>query len=137
MGKLKIRQKNGKDYVLCAWRRRFVRLTPEEYVRQTFLHCLVEEYGYPMGLVAVEVPLEGKRADAIVYDRQMQAQLLIEFKAENVPLTQQTLDQAATYNRQVKVPWLILHNGKSSLIAHVEENNITFLDHIPNYGELI
>ena len=137
MTNLTIRQQQGKDYILCAFRKRFVRLTPEEYVRQTFLRHLVEELGYPTGRIAVEVFLGGKRADAIVYSGQMQPQMLVEFKAENVPLTQQTLDQAATYNRQVKVPWLILHNGKTSLIAHVKENDITFLDHIPAYGELI
>jgi len=134
---LKIIQRNNKDYVLCEWRRRYVRLTPEEYVRQTFLHYLVEERAFPMGLIAVEVPLADKRADAIVYDHQMQARMLIEFKAETVSLTQKTLDQAAIYNRQVKVPFLLLHNGKQSVVARVDTHQITFLDHIPTYGEII
>ena len=82
---LNIKNINGKQYVLCAWRRRYVRLTPEELVRQTTLQLLVDEFGYPHSLIAVEVPIEvagvQKRCDAIVYNRQMQALMLLEFKA--------------------------------------------------------
>lgn len=134
---LKIVRQDNKDYVLCDWRKRYVRLTPEEYIRQMFLHQLVEEHAYPMGLIAVEMALQGKRADAIVYNQQLQPLVLIEFKAETVPLTQKTLDQAVIYNRQVNVPYLILHNGKQSVVAKVATKTITFLNNIPNYGELI
>lgn len=135
---MKTIQRNNKDYILCAWRQRYVRLTPEEYVRQRFLHLLVEESAYPHHLIAVEVPLvTGKRADAIVYSKTMQPLMLIEFKADTVPLTQATLDQAAGYNRQLHVPYLILHNGPTTIVAKVEEQQIQFLQQIPNYGELI
>lgn len=127
---------NGKQQVFCEWRRRYVRLTPEEYVRQSFLHRLVHDYQYPMHLIAVEVQLEGKRADAIVYDRLMNPIMIIECKADTVALTQRTLDQATTYNRQVHVPYLILHNGSCSVIAHVTDNQIVFAKEIPAYGEL-
>lgn len=127
---------NGKEQVFCEWRRRFVRLTPEEYVRQSFLCRLVTDYAYPKELIAVEVALEGKRADAIVYDRQMQPLMIIECKADTVALTQRTLDQATTYNRQVHVPYLILHNGMCSVVAHVTDNQIVFAKDIPTYGEL-
>ncbi len=105
-------------------------------MRQCFLHRLVEEYAYPKELIAVEVALEGKRADAIVYDRQMQPLMIIECKADTVALTQRTLDQATTYNRQVHVPYLILHNGMCSVIAHVTDSQIVFAKDIPTYGEL-
>ena len=134
---MKIIQRNHKDYVLCEWRKRYVRLTPEEYVRQLFLHRLVEEHAYPSGLIAVEVPLENKRADAIIYDKNLHPLMLIEFKQQNVPLTQKTLDQAAVYNRQVGVPYLLLHNGRQSVVAKVDDKQIGFLTHIPDYGELI
>lgn len=113
-----------------------MRLTPEEYVRQTFLHRLVEEFSYPKELIAVEVPLKGKRADAIVYDRQMQPLMIIEFKADTVAITQKTLDQATTYNRQVQVPYLILHNGLCSVIAQITDKEIHFAQQIPAYAEL-
>lgn len=127
---------NGKEYVFCEWRRKFVRLTPEEYVRQSFLHRLVEELGYPKELIAVEASLQHKRADAIVYNPGMQPLMIIEFKADTVAITQKTLDQAAIYNRQVNVPYLILHNGSCSVIAHITNNQIAFAQNIPTYGEL-
>lgn len=127
---------NSKQYVFCEWRRKFVRLTPEEYVRQRFLWRLVEEFAYPKELIAVEVALQNKRADAIVYDRQMQPLMIIEFKADTVAITQKTLDQATNYNRQVQVPYLILHNGMCSVIAHITQQNIAFAPAIPTYGEI-
>lgn len=133
---MRTRVHNGKEYIFCEWRRRYVRLTPEEYVRQCFLHRLVEERSYPKELIAVEVALEGKRADAIVYNRQMQPLMIIECKADSVALTQKTLDQATTYNRQLGVPYLILHNGLCSVIAHVTDSQISFAKEIPFYGEL-
>ena len=77
-----------------------------------------------------------RRADAVVYNRDMQPRILLEFKADMVPLTQQVLDQAAGYNRQLQVPWLILHNGPHTLIARVEDQTITFKDSIPAWSEL-
>lgn len=137
---MNIRTQNGKQYVLCAWRRRYVRLTPEELVRQTTLQLLVDEFGYPHNLIAVEVPIEvagvQKRCDAIVYSRQMQALMLIEFKAPSVHLTQEVFDQAAIYNRTLHVPLLMLCNGRESIVAQVESTQYQFIDHIPLYEHL-
>ena len=137
---MQIRTQNGKQYVLCAWRRRYVRLTPEELVRQTTLQLLVEHYYYPHNLIAVEVPIEvagvKKRCDAIIYNRQMQALMLIEFKAPSVHLTQEVLDQAAIYNRSIHVPYLMLCNGVSSIIAQVHATTYQYVQQIPTYTEL-
>jgi len=134
---MQIRIQNSKQYVLCAWRRRYVRLTPEELVRQTTLQLLVNEFGYPHNLIAVEVPIEvasvRKRCDAIVYNLQMQPLMLIEFKAPSVHLTQEVLDQAAIYNRTLQVPLLMLCNGRESITARVLPTQYQFLDHIPEY----
>jgi hypothetical protein len=137
---MNIRTKEGKQYVLCAWRRRFVRLTPEELVRQTTLQLLVDEYAYPHNLIAVEVPITvagtSKRCDAIVYDQHMQPLMVIEFKAPTVPLTQEVLDQAAVYNYRLNVPFLMICNGVNSIVAAVQSNEYKFLEHIPNYHQL-
>ncbi len=137
---MQIRTQNGKQYVLCAWRRRYVRLTPEELVRQTTLQLLVDEFGYPHNLIAVEVPIEvagvQKRCDAIVYNRQMQPLMLLEFKAPTVPLTQEVFDQAAIYNRTLHVPMLMLCNGRESIVAEVQLTQYLFLEHIPSYQNL-
>ena len=137
---MQIRTQNGKQYVLCAWRRRYVRLTPEELVRQTTLQLLEDEYGFPHGLIGVEIPIEvaglKKRCDAIVYTRQMQPLMLIEFKAPSVHLTQEVFDQAAIYNRTLHVPMLMLCNGRESILARVQEKQYQFLPAIPKYNDL-
>ena len=138
---MQIRTQNGKQYVLCAWRRRFVRLTPEELVRQTTLQLLVDEFTYPHNLIAVEVPITvvgtQKRCDAIVYDQQMQPLMVIEFKAPYVALTQEVLDQAVVYNHEVNVPFLMLCNGTQSMVVRCQDSQHYFLDSIPLYAELI
>ena len=138
---MNIRTQNGKQYVLCAWRRRFVRLTPEELVRQTTLQLLVEEYGYLHNLIAVEVPItvagKPKRCDAIVYNQQMQPLMLIEFKAPSVSITQEVFDQASIYNRHLHVPYLMLCNGQISIIAEIQDHQYKLLDCIPTYSAII
>ena len=137
---MNIRTQNGKQYVLCAWRRKYVRLTPEELVRQTTLQLLEDQYGFPHGLIGVEIPIEvaglKKRCDAIVYNQQMQPLMLLEFKAPSVALTQEVFDQAAIYNRHLQVPYLMLCNGQRSIIAQVLEQQYQFLNHIPNFEML-
>ena len=84
---MRTRTYDGKEQVYCPWRRKYVRLTPEEWVRQTFLQLLVEQYDYPKELLAVEVALpDGKRADAVVYSRTLTPLMIIEFKADTVAL---------------------------------------------------
>ena len=116
----------GKEQILCEWRHRWVRLTPEEWVRQQLLHRLVEQYGYPASLIAVEAAImvgeAKKRCDAVVYDHAMQPLVLIECKAETVPLTQKTLDQAITYNRKLHVPYLLLCNGVQTIFIDGKNN---------------
>ncbi len=131
---------NNKEQVFCAWRRRFVRLTPEEWVRQQVLESLETQCGYPHSLIAVEVPIEvaglQKRCDAIVYSPKMQPLMLLEFKADTVPLTQQVLDQAAVYNRQLHVPYLVLSNGTQSVAVRVLQNQYEYLNQIPLWSQL-
>ena len=138
---MKTRVFNGKEQIFCEWRHRWVRLTPEEWVRQQLLHRLVEQLAYPASRIAVEVSLEIiqssnrkiHRADAVVYDRTMQPIMLIECKAETVALTQKTLDQALVYNRKLNVPYLMLHNGPQTIVAQVSETGITLLPSIPTF----
>ena len=137
---------NGKEQVFCEWRHRWVRLTPEEWVRQQLLHRLVEQLGYPVSLIAVEVPLENQkseiinhklhRADAVVYTTTMQPLMLIECKAETVPLTQKTLDQAVTYNRKLNVPYLMLHNGPQTIFLELKGEKVIAREIMP-YAALI
>ena len=136
---MRTRVYNGKEQIFCAWRHKWVRLTPEEWIRQQLLHRLVEQLGYPSSLIGVEIAIQvgetHKRCDAVVYNRAMQPVMLIECKAETVPLTQKTLDQALIYNRKLNVPYLLLHNGPQSIIAHVTEQGISRLPAIPAFPD--
>lgn len=139
---MRTRVYNGKEQIFCEWRHRWVRLTPEEWVRQQLLHRLVEQLGYPASRIAVEVPLKQpqttsnllKRADAVVYDSALQPIMIIECKAETVPLTQKTLDQAITYNRKLNVPYLLLHNGIQTFFVN---GTNTYTSGIPRYSDLL
>ena len=134
---------NNKEQIFCEWRHRWVRLTPEEWVRQQLLHRLVEQLGYPASLIAVEAAFQmpnGKnfRADAVVYDRQTEPLMLIECKAETVPLTQKTLDQALTYNRLLNVPYLLLNNGPQTIFVTLLSNGTnTISQRCAGYTDLL
>ncbi len=133
---LRTRLIQEREYVFCPWRHKWVRLTPEERVRQTYLQYIVSECDYPASRIAVEAALpSGQRSDAIVYDEQLHPIVLLEFKAPSVPLTEKTLDQAAVYNRMLHVPWLVLHNGEQTVVAMVEEKQIRFIPYLPAYGD--
>ena len=129
---------NNKEQIFCEWRHRWVRLTPEEWVRQQLLHRLVEQLDYPASLIAVEQAINvgeaKKRCDAVVYDRQMNPLMVIECKAETVPLTQKTLDQAITYNRKLNVPFLMLHNGVQTICIHGTNH---YTSGFPRYTDLL
>ena len=132
---------NGKEQVFCEWRHRWVRLTPEEWVRQQLLHRLTE-MDYPASLIAVETAITvgeaKKRCDAVVYDRAMKPLMLIECKAETVALTQKTLDQALTYNRRLNVPYLVLNNGPQTFFVTIEPNGTnTISERLPRYTDLL
>ena len=129
---------NDKEQIFCEWRHRWVRLTPEEWVRQQLLHILVDQLGYPTSLIAVEKAITvgdaKKRCDAVVYDAALQPLMIIECKAATVTLTQKTLDQAITYNRKLNVPYLLLSNGVQHIFVHGTDSYTTGL---PRYSDLL
>ena len=135
---MRTRVYKNKEQIFCEWRHRWVRLTPEEWIRQQLLHRLVEQLDYPASLIAVEQAINvgeaKKRCDAVVYDRQMNPLMVIECKAETVPLTQKTLDQAITYNRKLNVPFLMLHNGVQTICIHGTNH---YTSGFPRYTDLL
>lgn len=105
----------GRPAVMCLSRRRFVALTPEEWVRQHFLAYMVGHLGYPRGLVAVETPVmigsSRQRADIVAFSRQMRPLVIVECKAPSVTLSQQTLNQACRYLSVLGARAVVLTNG--------------------------
>lgn len=139
----RIRETEKGYFILDTFRKRFVKVTPEEWVRQHFLRFLTEDKGYPAALMAVEKQLElngmKKRCDAVLFDLQGLPILLIELKAPNVPITQAVFDQMAVYNTKLNVKYFMVSNGLTHYCCKVNTENTTydFFERIPDYELLI
>jgi hypothetical protein len=139
---LNIHQRDGKTWVFDVFRKRFVVLTPEEWVRQRFLWFLKQHRGYPAGLVAVEASLRynrmARRADAIVYGSSRKPLMIIECKSAEVPITQDVFDQVARYNFPFGVDYLVVTNGvlHYCMKRDAEAGNWQQLDDIPPYSAI-
>ncbi len=128
---------NGKPQVWDECRKLYVSLTPEEYVRQSFLSYLINVLGYPRERTAVEATVnvngQNHRADIIIYDLNMHPLLIVECKAPTVQISQKTLDQALRYNTQLGVKYIVLTNGLRHYCLGVGPQNIVILPQIPLY----
>ena len=129
--------------VFDPFRRRWVALTPEEWVRQHFLNFLVHDLGCPAALVSVERHLVlnelSKRADIVVHGRDGKPLLLVECKAPSVPIGQQTFEQAARYNMVFKLRYLMVTNGLSHYCCQVDHSTgtVDFLSRMPAFEEMV
>ena len=116
-------------YVLDGCRRKWVKLTPEEYVRQTMMEHVIMSTGINRALVANEqvVEINGmkKRCDSVVYNSHLQPIVIFEFKAPTVPLTQKVMDQIFAYNRELPVPILVASNGLQHICISRKEDGIS------------
>lgn len=136
------RERDGKRDIFDPIRRRYVRLTPEEWVRQHFVQYLIRQHGVPRGLVAVEYAFTDRqmprRADIVVHDRQGAPLLIAECKAPGVSIAQETFDQAARYNRVLRVPYLVVTNGHEHYACRIDfaDASYRFLDALPDYEAL-
>ena len=123
-------------------RRRFVKLTPEEWVRQHFVHWLVEHKGYPKGLLGNEIALrvgdKKLRCDSILYDQQALPRMIIEYKAPTIALSQKVFDQISAYNLLLHVDYLVVSNGMQHYCCRMdyERNDYDFLPDIPDYEKI-
>jgi hypothetical protein len=123
-------------------RKKYVSLTPEEWVRQHLLHFLVNERKFPQSLVSVEKKLLinnlEKRTDVVIYSSSLKPILLAECKSPKVPLTQAVFDQAARYNMTLNVGYFLITNGLESFICRIDHQSqsYAFLKEIPTYEEM-
>ena len=111
----KIRQENSREFIFDELRKAWIRLTPEEWVRQNFLQYLVKVKKYPISMIALEKEIQlgelKKRFDMLVYDSSHQPWMMVECKAPDVPLNQHVLNQVLRYNISIPVPFLVITNG--------------------------
>ncbi|MBQ8047973.1 MAG: type I restriction enzyme HsdR N-terminal domain-containing protein [Prevotella sp.] len=123
-------------------RRRYVSLTPEEWVRQHFIHYLIDHKGYPASLLANEVALtvgdKQLRADSVLYDTHLCPRMIIEYKAPSVAITPKVFDQAMAYNTLLHVDYVIVSNGLEHYCCHIdyETRQYAFVKGIPDYQDI-
>jgi predicted type IV restriction endonuclease len=138
----KIVSRGQSKYIFDKYRKRYVVLTPEEWVRQNIIEYMVREKKFPPSLIAVEMPLKinrlGNRADAVIYSRQGKPLIIIECKAPGVNIRQKVFDQAAHYNMDLKVEYLIVTNGMVHYCARIDHHKRTweFLPEIPEFSSM-
>jgi len=136
---LKTKSVEGTIQVFDVIRKKYFVLTPEEWVRQHFIHYLNNEKNYPMGLMGVEKMIKYNalktRADIVLYTREGKAKMIVECKAPNIKITQDTFNQIAKYNFKLKVEYLVVTNGIQHFCCRMdyENNSISFLDDIPTF----
>lgn len=139
---IRVKETGGRKQIFDILRRKYVALTPEEWVRQHFIHYLIEHKNYPASLLANEVPLQigekRMRADSVLYDNQLYPRIIIEYKAPNITLTQKVFDQITVYNLLLHVDYLIVSNGMTTYICKMdyEKQTYKFLETIPNYENI-
>lgn len=127
----------GKQYIFDEIRKKNILLTPEEWVRQHILHHLVYDLNYPKSLIAVEKEFKvnhlKKRFDVLVYDRNMQAFLLIECKSPKISLNDATISQIANYNSKFKAHYLLVSNGNQNYCFDISGQVPISLDKLPDF----
>ncbi|WP_176521865.1 type I restriction enzyme HsdR N-terminal domain-containing protein [Longimonas halophila] len=135
-------ERDGAVHIHDPVRTKYVRCTPEEWVRQHWVRFLHTSRSVPMGLMAVEQGFtwQGRthRADLVVHTRRGNPLVLLECKAPSVPLTQDVFDQTSRYNQVLQAPFWIASNGHLHYVCRVdlEAGETTFLDELPAYDEL-
>lgn len=131
-----------KPKIFDILRRKYVTLTPEEWVRQHFVHYLIEHKGYPMALLANEVELKAGdkrlRCDSILYNKVVQPRMIIEYKAPTVVLTQRVFDQISAYNLLLHVDYLVVSNGMQHYCCKMDYDHqkYLFLEDIPDHQNI-
>lgn len=137
---LATRTASGRGEVFDVIRRAWVRLTPEEWVRQHVLTLLVGHRGVPAALVAVEKGFVynrmARRADVVVYGRDGRARLLVECKAPRVTLTTAAFEQVARYNTVVGAGVILVTNGLAHAVYRPAAEGFAFLPDVPAFGDL-
>ena len=136
---IKLKKDENKTLVFDPIRKKYIILTPEEWVRQNFIQFLIEEKKYPASLMAVEMGIDllntKKRCDIVLYNTKGLPHMIVECKAPSTKISQDTFDQIARYNMSLKTDLLIVTNGIQHYICMMDHKNqrYHFLKEIPEY----
>lgn len=136
-----IRTKDGMIWDIL--RKKYLKITPEEWVRQNFIHYMINHLGYPLGRMASEFKVDyyrmNKRCDIVVFDESLKAKVIVECKAPEIRITEDTFYQIAKYAHVLKAEFLILTNGMEHYCALIksDRNSIIYLKEIPEYKAIV
>lgn len=136
----KIKSSENKYFIFDIVRKKYVMLTPEEWVRQHIIHYLIQEKNYPISLIAVEKKVTinklTKRTDILVFNTKGNPHIIVECKAPSIKITQEAFDQIARYNLKLDANYLIVSNGLNHFYCFMDTKNekYVFLDTVPHYN---
>jgi hypothetical protein len=136
-----IREINGKPSIFDILRKKFIILTPEEWVRQHFVNLLINHYNYPKSLIKIESGLKynqlQKRSDIVVYDRTGNIFLVVECKSADIGISQEIFEQVARYNFTLKARFVAITNGLKHFCCSIDHENqkYEFEKDLPVFGE--
>ena len=135
----RIKNRENKLYIFDKIRKKNLLLTEEEWVRQNFVSYLHEHKKYPLSLIALEKQCTVndlvKRTDILVFDKTGSPYIIVECKAPQVQISQDTFDQIARYNMKLNATYLIVTNGLHHYFCQMDHKakQYQFLQEIPNY----
>lgn len=135
----KIIKKEEKYYIFDEIRKKNIFLTPEEWVRQHFVQYLIIEKKYPKSLIALEKEIKvnnlKKRFDILIFNKKGAHDIIVECKSPKVKISQETFDQIARYNLQLKAAYLIVTNGLEHYYCKMdyEKQCYVFLEDVPDF----
>ncbi len=136
-----VRKSNeGKIEIFDRTRKKYVALTPEEWVRQNFIQFLINDKNTPNTLISVEKEIilnkTKRRPDIVIFSKNGIAKTIVECKAPDIKITQKVFDQIAAYNISLQVDYLIVTNGLHHFCCKIDyhKRNFEFLENIPDYS---
>lgn len=139
---VRLKRDGEKVRIFDTIRKRYIACTPEEWVRQHFIHYLISQKNTPGGLIVLEKQIVfntmTRRPDILVYDQIGKPVLIVECKAHDVEISQDTFDQIARYNSVIKSPYLVVTNGMKHYCCKMDHdrNSYRFLEDIPDYEDM-
>ncbi len=135
----RIKKENDKEYIFDALRKKWLLLTPEEWVRQNFIQYLIQVKNYPASLIALEKEIMlgelKKRFDILVYDKNHEPWMMIECKAAEIKLDETVLQQVLRYNMSVPVSFLVITNGNNCFAWGKRGEALQILSVLPDHIE--
>ena len=133
----KIKKENNTEFVFDEYRKRFVVLTPEEWVRQNFLQYIIQTKKYPASLIAIEKEIKlgelKKRCDIVVYNRNAEPWMIIECKEMKAALNENVLVQILRYHITLPAKYLVITNGSYCFCFEKREGQFFEIDEMPEY----